>query len=123
MSDKDEIFRWLDSVFKEGLPIEVKALYINLVECRSDLDIELFGVGEFDHYDEDWACDDIFQAASLEIKNVMENPNDWEKVLQDISIVISGYVDINGDRRGIANVARVGVGFGDSEIILVKNEI
>jgi len=123
MSNKNEIFKWLDSVFKEGLPVEVKAMYINLVECCSDLDVELFGIGEFDFKDEDWACDDIFQAVSLALNNVMDNPNDWEKVLQDISIVISDYVDINRDKRGIASVARVGVGFGDSEIILVKNEM
>lgn len=123
MSDKNEIFKWLDSVFKEGLPIEVRALYINLVECCSDLDVELFGVGYFDSNDEDWACEDIFQAGNLELKNVMDNPNDWEKVLQDISIVISDYVDLNKDKRGISTVTRVGVGFGDSEIVLVKNEI
>lgn len=120
MIDKNTVFTWLDSFFKQGVPPDVKALYINLVESVGDIDIELFGIGDFDPNDEDWACDDNYQGNSLELLDVLGNPNDWEIVLQEVSMLISEYVALNKDK--VVSISRIGVGFGDSEIELVKNE-
>jgi hypothetical protein len=121
MIDKSTVFKWLDSLFKEGIPSDVKALYLNLVESVGDIDIELFGIGDFDPNDEDWACDDNYQGSSLELLDVMGNPDDWEKVLQEVSKLVSDYIALNKDK--VASICRIGIGFGDSEIELVKNEI
>lgn len=121
MIDKNTVFEWLDSQFKKGIPSDVKALYLNLVESVGDVDIELFGIGDFDPNDEDWACDDNYQGNSLELLDVMGNPDDWEKVLIEVSSLVSDYIASNEGK--VASISRIGVGFGDSEIELVKNGI
>ena len=121
MIDKNIVFKWLDSIFKKGVPSDVEALYLNLVESVGDIDIELFGVGAFDPNDVDWACEVNYQGKSLELIDVMGNPDDWEKVLNEISKLVSDYIALNNDK--VASISRIGVGFGDSEIELVKNEI
>lgn len=121
MIDKNKVFEWLDGQFKKGISSDVKALYLNLVESVGDVDIELFGIGDFNPSDEDWACDFNYQGNSLEILDVMDNPDDWEKVLIEVTSLISDYIATNKDK--VASISRIGIGFGDSEIELVKNEI
>ena len=121
MINRNTVFKWLDSIFKKGVPSDVKALYLNLVETVGDIDIELFGIGAFDPNNVDWACDVNYQGKSLELIDVMGKPEDWERVLNDVSKLLSDYIALNQDK--VASISRIGVGFGDSEIDLVKNEI
>ena len=118
MDSKKIIFSWLDNIFAKKIPDEVEALYINLVEWPDTLQVEFFGVGSFDKDDEDWACDFIFSTENTEIP--FNAADGWENALKEVVSIIDEYAI---STRNILNIKRIGVGFGDSETVLVKNEI
>lgn len=118
MDSKKIIFEWLDNIFAKKIPDTVEAIYVNLVEWPDTLQVEFFGIGPFDKDDEDWACKFIFSARNTEIPF---NPAEgWESALNRVASIIREY---NHSTKNISNIKRIGAGFGDSEIILVKNEI
>lgn len=123
MNRKEVLFKWLDGILENQIPEEMHAIYINLVESENDVDVEFFGIGQFDPNDEDWACDDIFKTKSIEISFNEDISNIWKDVLTEVSSIIAEYLEINSDNTRLLLLKRVGVGFGDSETILVKNEI
>jgi len=119
MDSRKIIFEWLDNIFAKKIPDEVEALYINLVEWPDTLQVEFFGIGPFDKDDKDWACDYIFSTKNTEIP--FSVADGWKKALKDVSSIIGEYVI--SKNSSLSNIKRIGVGFGDSETVLVKDEI
>ena len=116
-----KINKWLNKIVEKGIPSDVKAIYINLVECSDDVDLEFYGIGVYEIEDQDWACNDIFDTDSLELEGVLQSPDKWEVLLHQIAQVVKGYIEIKYVQ--LSEVKRVGVGFGDSETIILKDEI
>ncbi|MCP4199111.1 MAG: hypothetical protein GY762_18355 [Proteobacteria bacterium] len=123
MNKKETIFHWLDGMLEKGIPDDVQALYINLVESVDIIEVELFGIGQFDRNDEDWACHFTFQTNSVEITYEEDVLDIWENILKEVASMMSEYLDLKSDNSQLLPIRRVGVGFGDSEILLIKDEI
>lgn len=121
MTDKEIIFKWLDDIFENKIPGEIEAIYINLVEWQNlhVLQVEFFGISQFEKDDADWACDFIFHSQSVDISF----NGSWEKSLSDVVAIMSAYVDSQKNDHRLASIKRVGVGFGDSETVLIKNNV
>lgn len=121
ITDKEIIFKWLDGIFENQIPAEIEAIYINLVEWQSlhVLQVEFFGISQFDKDDADWACDFMFNSQSVDISF----DGSWEKSLSDVAAILGAYVAAQNSDHRLASIKRVGVGFGDSEIMLLKNTV
>ena len=119
MDTLDKVSHWVSKALDSNIPAEVEALYINLVESPKDLTVELFGIGDFEPNDQDWACDDIYQCKSLVLKGFMQRCSGWEMALDEVSKKLREYLEVNAMK--LTNIRRIGV--GDSEIILIKNEL
>lgn len=67
MNAKEKIFIWIDDIFNKGIPLEVRAIYINLVESYETVEVEFFGIDKLDPNDIDWACDYMYSSESTEV--------------------------------------------------------
>jgi hypothetical protein len=121
MTDKEIIFKWLDDIFENKIPAEIEAIYINLVEWQTleILQVEFYGISQFEKEDADWACDFVFHSQSVDISF----KGSWEKSLSDVVAIMSMYLDSQKKDHRSASIKRVGVGFGDSEIVLIKDNV
>ncbi len=123
MNTKETIVEWLDAIFVKKIPAEVEAIYINLVESHELVEVEFYGIDKLDPSDIDWPCNYDFSAESIEVPFAGDIPQYWEKSLKDISTIIGEYVSSKAEKHRLSSIKRVGVGFGDSEIVIVKDEI
>ena len=121
MTDKEIVFKWLDGIFENKIPADVEAIYINLVEWQNlhTLQVEFFGISQFDKDDADWACDFMFHTQSVDVSF----NGSWEKSLSDVAATLNAYLAAQNNDHRLASIKRLGVGFGDSETVLIKDNV
>ena len=117
MSFKDNFYSWAN----RNLSISNAHAYcFNLVESSGIYSIELIGTNSFDLQDEDWACDECFQAnpRALEIGNEFES---WESCLWSMYDFLEVYINSNETGAKVLNMSHgVGVGFVDGNLEILK---
>ena len=121
-----QFFEWVDKALKT-VPDSVNGFAFNLFE-RPWLDkvepkygVELVGSSEFSFEDEDWACEEIFEAKprSLEIP-ISYSTQEWEMCLNKMAALIKMYMESSALGAVIlTNVEGVGIGFVDGDLRLL----
>lgn len=119
----DEQFRtWLESALRT-VPVSVRAFAFNLNESSGDqapFSVEVTGATSFDTDDEDWACDEVWEAMprSLAIPATFSSRS-WETCLENIKALV--LKTVQDERAG--NILRtreaIAVGFVEGDLVLV----
>lgn len=116
-----ELYKWIDSSLEGDVPSEIQGFCFNLIENGGSFSVELIGSSEFDEEDEDWACEEIFEAE----QRVIEIPEDvsgdhWEKCLESMTTIIQDYLASNSSGAIKLNkVKGIGIGFVDGNLSLL----
>ncbi len=117
MDFKNEFHNWANRNLEAA---NSHAYCFNLIENSDVYSIELVGTNSFDSQDEDWACDECFEATprSIEIGNEFDN---WESCLWSMVDFLEGYIGSNEIGANILNKSKgVGVGFVDGNLEILK---
>ncbi len=117
MSFKNEFYSWANKNLAHS---NAYAYCFNLIENSGVYSVELVGTNSFNLKDEDWACDECFEASprSIEIGDGFEN---WEACLWSIYDFLESYISSKEIGANILNESKgVGVGFVDGSLELLK---
>ena len=122
--DFDEYFRtWLAEALNTTVPDSVNAFCFNLYQSPSDefpFSIELIGSPFFDAEDDDWACEDIWQAMPRTIAIPEEfSSRLWEKCLERVKALVLKILQDDSSGRILRNGEGVGVGFVNGDLHIV----
>ena len=113
--DNKDFFVWLDSILKDELNNEVKAINFNLYEgADNKWSIELVGTFSFDKDDEDWACDEVF--ATRDNPFVIECESDWKSMETVFIGLVNEYLSSGKYANKLKGYLAVGIGFVDGDL-------
>ncbi len=119
-----ELKNWLDKLMEYKIPKKVIALNFNLYECASNYWlIELIGSNVFDEYDEDWACNEVYNTREKKYGTFkFKNNKNWEDTLNIVIDVLEQYLAEGKYANKLKSFDAVGVGFVDGDIHLVHKK-
>lgn len=110
--------KWIEHILNQELPSGIIALNFNLYEEGFDVwSMELVGTSSFDKDDKDWACDEIFNTRDAQLK--WEQKSRWEVILEEISSIISEYLEKGQCSEKLKAYEGIGIGFVDGDIKLL----
>lgn len=106
-----------------AIPKEVRAFSFNLYELDSDdlpFGVQLIGSSIFDIEDEDWACEQVWDATPriLEIP-VTFSMNSWETCLANMKRLVLAAMDQKTIGETLKTREGVAIGFVDGDLDLV----
>lgn len=116
-SDKinKDFFVWMNSILKNELSGEVKAINFNLYEdADNKWSIELVGTSSFDKDNEDWACDEVF--ATRDNPFVIERKSDWKAMERVFIDLVNSYLSSGKYASKLKEYMAVGIGFVDGDL-------
>jgi shikimate kinase len=114
----NEFEKWIETIFNQELPGKIKAINFNLYgENNNSWSLEMVGTENFDLYEEDWACDEIFDTRDNPLR--WEEQAAWEDILEEISGILLTYMEKGQYADKIKTYQGVGVGFVDGDIKLI----
>ncbi len=116
-SDKinKDFFVWMNSILKNELSSEVKAINFNLYEdADNKWSIELVGTFSFDKDNEDWACDEVF--ATRDNPFVIERKSDWKSMERVFIDLVNSYLSSGKYASKLKEYMAVGIGFVDGDL-------
>ncbi len=117
MNFKEEFYSWANRNLASA---NAFAYCFNLIENSGVYSIELVGTNSFDLKDEDWACDECFEASprSLDLGDGFDS---WEACLWSMYDFLECYVGTNEIGANVLNKSNgVGVGFIDGNLEILK---
>lgn len=108
---------WLDNILQNELPSDIKAFNFNLYEDESGFQAELIGASMFDEYDEDWACEEVFDTRD----NMFSLPkseftDSWEDAHEEFKQLINEYLSEGAYKSVLKSKTAVALGFVDAEL-------
>ncbi|MGI6607658.1 MAG: hypothetical protein ACOX1F_01580 [Erysipelotrichaceae bacterium] len=113
--EEEEFFKWLDTILKDDLLPEIKAINFNLYE---DMDnkwsIELVGTSMFDENDDDWACCEVFSARDNIF--VIEQDSEWKEIEILFIEMVKKYLNTSKYSHKLKQYEAVGIGFVDGDM-------
>lgn len=113
-----DFFIWMDSILKNELNSEVKAINFNLYEdADNKWSIELVGTFSFDKNNEDWACDEVF--ATRDNPFVIECESDWKSMETFFIGLVNGYLSSGKYANKLKEYIAVGIGFVDGNLYIL----
>ena len=117
MSFKDNFYSWAN----RNLSISNAHAYcFNLVESSGIYSIELIGTNSFDLQDEDWACDECFEAKPRSIE-IGRDFDSWQSCLRSMYDVLEEYLCSDEIGAKVLNNSKgIGVGFVDGNLEIFK---
>lgn len=108
-------FKWLDSILKNELNNEIKAINFNLYEdADNKWSIELVGTFSFNKDNDDWACDEVF--ATRDTPFVLECESDWKSVEALFVDLVNEYLSFGKYACKLKEYQAVGIGFIDGDL-------
>lgn len=109
-----DFFEWLDSILKNELNSEIKAINFNLYE---DIDnkwsIELVGTFSFAKDNDDWACDEGFTTRDNPF--VIECESDWKSMETVFIDLVNEYLSFGEYAGKLKEYQAIGIGFVDGD--------
>ena len=117
MNFRTEFYSWAN---KNLAVANAHAYCFNLIENSGTYSIELIGTNSFDSQNEDWACDECFEASprSLEIGGGFDS---WEACLWSMYDFLESYINSKEIGANILGKSKgVGVGFVDGNLEILK---
>ncbi len=122
-NDYERFSNWLDSIFKQKIPNDIKAFNFNLYEWTDETyHIQLIWTNDFDEQDEDWACSDYFTTNENICRINREwRIKDWQNWLIYIKNLIEKYLDNNNLYDKFKNLEAIGVWFADWDIKIISS--
>lgn len=122
---KSQFLVWLNQGLSENIPNEVVALSFNLFQPAGKtgikFGIEIIGAASFDEYDEDWACDEIWQPQQRYLSIPIEySSEDWEQCLEVMIQLIKTISESNEPCAKVLNSKPIGIGFVGGDLIHIK---
>ena len=116
-----DFFVWLDSILKDELNNEVKAINFNLYEdADNKWSIELVGTFSFNKDDDDWACDEVF--ATRDNPFVIECESDWKSMETVFIDLVNEYLSSGKYASKLKEYLAVGVGFVDGDLHILYDK-
>ena len=110
-----DFFVWMNSILKNELNSEVKAINFNLYEdAGNKWSIELVGTFSFDKDNEDWACDEVFAARDNPF--VIERKSDWKSMERVFIDLVNSYLSSGKYAGKLKEYMAVGIGFVDGDL-------
>lgn len=110
-----DFFVWMNSILKNELSSEVKAINFNLYEdADNKWSIELVGTFSFDKDNEDWACDEVF--ATRDNPFVIERKSDWKSMERVFIDLVNSYLSSGKYASKLKEYTAVGIGFVDGDL-------
>lgn len=125
MTFQDEYTAWLHNALKDGVPDAVVAFTFNLFEQSKDgapFGVEFVGAGEFDPYNSDWACDEVWEPPAgrrCDIP-VAVSGRTWPECLERMKRLLASILSEETlVSRCLQSTRGVGVGFIDGDLSLL----
>jgi len=118
---KIQFYTWLNNIFKNNLPSNIKAINFNLYDDgKNKWSIELIGAPEYNEDDLDWACNEIFTTRQSPFK--ISRQGSWEDIQTLFYDFITEYIENGNYADKLKFYDAIGIGFVDGDIqILYKN--
>ena len=113
----NKVSAWLDNALAQDIPEEIVAFCFNLYDDGyGNWSMELVGTERFDVNDEDWPCDEITDFGTRE--NLLEwyNEAKWDVILEEITEILSKYLEEGKYADVLKSKSGIGVGFVDGDI-------
>ena len=113
-----DFFVWLDSILKDELNNEIKAINFNLYEdADNKWSIELVGTFSFNKDDEDWACDEVF--ATRDNPFMIERESDWKSMETFCIDLVNEYLSFGKYAGKLKEYQAIGIGFVDGDLYIL----
>ena len=117
MNFKNQFYSWVNENLSNA---NAYAYCFNLLENCGVYSIELVGTNSFDLEDEDWACDESFEAKPRAIE-IGDGFDSWDACLWSMYDFLESYIGSNEIGANILNKSKgVGVGFVDGNLEILK---
>ena len=115
-----DFFVWLDSILKDELNNDVKAINFNLYEdADNKWSIELVGTFSFNKDDDDWACDVDYEPVDkyLNIEGVDVDP---DKFLNEVITILLDIISLEKVSAWLLHTKYITVGFDDGVLEKIR---
>jgi shikimate kinase len=123
MTFEDSFEAWLTSSTNTAVPASVRAFSFNLCEFEdnsSPFGVELIGSPDFDMEDNDWACDEAWEATPRMLRiPVAFSSSSWETCLAAMKRLIVAAIDDDGAGQVLKTREGIAVGFIDGDLDVV----
>ena len=116
-----DFFVWLDSILKDELNNDVKAINFNLYEdADNKWSIELVGTFSFNKDDDDWAS--IRISITRDNPFVIECESDWKSMETVFIDLVNEYLSSGKYASKLKEYLAVGIGFVDGDLHILYDK-
>ena len=116
-----KITNWLNHIAKEGdLPKNCNAIYIGLLEGKTNYMLHFLGSFDFDREDDDWACEDKndYIPNKRYLDSGISNLEEWESFQNDVVSIISNLKSSNN--LILSQTNNIAVGFDSGDLVHIN---